>query len=120
LLTSAAAIRNDAAAPGTEDRDRQRALLMARAQAGEREAYRRLLEDIAPFIRALAARRLRDSSDLEDAVQDVLLTVHVIRHTYDPTRPFAPWLTAIANRRIVDRLRQRMPQLEADASCSRT
>jgi len=84
-----------------------RAALMARAQAGEREAYRRLLEDITPFIRALASRRLRDPSEVEDAMQDVLLTVHVIRHTYDPSRPFAPWLAAIANRRIIDRLRSR-------------
>jgi RNA polymerase sigma factor (sigma-70 family) len=41
-------------------------------------------------------------------VQDVLLTLHLIRHTYDPARPFAPWLTAIANRRIIDRLRRQM------------
>ncbi len=35
-----------------------------------------------------------------------LLTVHSIRQTYDPTRPFAPWLVAIANRRFIDRLRR--------------
>jgi RNA polymerase sigma-70 factor (ECF subfamily) len=39
-------------------------------------------------------------------VQDVLLTVHAIRHTYDPGRPFAPWLIAIANRRMIDKLRR--------------
>lgn len=71
----------DPAAFANADRDRDRATLMARAQAGERETYRRLLEDIAPFIRALASRRLRDPSEVEDAVQDVLLTVHLIRHT---------------------------------------
>ena len=38
-------------------------------------------------------------------MQDVLLTVHAIRHTYDPHRPFGPWLVAIARRRIIDRLR---------------
>jgi len=108
LLSRAAAPRKDLAASGTEDHDRDRAMLMARAQAGEREAYRRLLEDITPFIRALAARRLHDASEVEDAVQDVLLTVHMIRHTYDPARPFAPWLAAIANRRIIDRLRRQM------------
>ncbi|MEO8347259.1 MAG: sigma-70 family RNA polymerase sigma factor, partial [Betaproteobacteria bacterium] len=48
----------------------------------------------------------RDLSDIEDSVQDVLLTVHAVRHTYDPTRPFGPWLVAIANRRITDRLRR--------------
>ncbi|MBB5443123.1 MULTISPECIES: sigma-70 family RNA polymerase sigma factor [unclassified Paraburkholderia] len=80
---------------------------MARAQAGDREAYRRLLQDIAPYLRALAARHIRSDEDIEDTVQDVLLTVHSVRNTYDPTRPFGPWLVAIANRRIVDGLRRR-------------
>ncbi|MGH8790252.1 MAG: sigma-70 family RNA polymerase sigma factor, partial [Cupriavidus necator] len=34
-------------------------------------------------------------------------TVHAVRHTYDPARPFGPWLVAIVNRRIVDGLRRR-------------
>ena len=38
-------------------------------------------------------------------MQDILLTVHAVRHTYDPRRPFKPWLVAIARRRIIDRLR---------------
>lgn len=82
--------------------------LMARVQAGDREAYRALLESITPYLRALAARRFRESGDIEDAVQDVLLTLHAVRHAYDPRRPFAPWLVAVANRRIIDRLRLRM------------
>jgi RNA polymerase sigma-70 factor (ECF subfamily) len=98
----------ETASADTVERDRRRVALMARAQAGEQQAYRRLLEDITPYIRALAAKRLRDLSEIEDAVQDVLLTVHAIRHTYDPARPFAPWLTAVANRRIIDRLRRQM------------
>jgi len=81
-------------------------ILMARAQDGDRAAYRRLLEEITPFLRSLAARRHRDLSDAEDAVQDVLLTLHAIRHTYDPARPFGPWLVAIANHRLIDRLRR--------------
>ena len=80
-------------------------LLMARAQNGEPGTYRLLLEDITPYLRSLAAGYHRDSRDIEDSVQDVLLTVHAIRHTYDPGRPFGPWLVAIANRRMIDRLR---------------
>lgn len=80
--------------------------LMAQAQDGDRDAYRRLLVEITPYLRSLAARHHRNPSDVEDTVQDILLTVHAIRHTYDPTRPFAPWLAAIAKRRIVDRLRR--------------
>ena len=82
------------------------AILMARSQRGEREAYRRLLDEITPYLRSLAASAHRDPRDIEDTVQDVLLCVHAIRHTYDPTRPFGPWLVAIAHRRIVDRLRR--------------
>ncbi len=82
-------------------------IFMARAQGGDREAYRKLLEEITPYLRSLAARRMPNRSDVEDAVQDTLLTVHAVRHTYDPARPFGPWLVAIANRRVVDGLRRR-------------
>ncbi|MGT2467839.1 RNA polymerase sigma factor (plasmid) [Mesorhizobium atlanticum] len=81
-------------------------ILMARTQDGDAAAYLRLLEEMTPYLRSLAARRHHDQNDIEDAVQDVLLTVHSIRHTYDPARPFGPWLVAIANRRFVDRLRR--------------
>ncbi len=90
----------------TDDRDLDWSILMARAQTGDGVAYRRLLAGVTPYLRSLAARRHRDARDQEDAVQDILLTVHAIRHTYDPTRPFAPWLAAIANRQLVDRLRR--------------
>jgi RNA polymerase sigma-70 factor (ECF subfamily) len=87
-------------------RDLDWSILMARAQAGEGAAYRRLLDEVTPYLRSLAARRHRNPSDVEDAVQDILLTVHAMRVSYDPTRPFGPWLVAIANRRLIDRLRR--------------
>ena len=80
--------------------------LMARSQDGDRVAYRALLEGVTPYIRSLAARCFKQPTDVEDAVQDVLLTIHMVRHAYDPSRPFGPWLAAIANRRIIDRLRR--------------
>jgi RNA polymerase sigma factor (sigma-70 family) len=89
--------------------------LMARAQAGDQVAYRRLLEDITPYLRSLAARHVMLAGEVEDVVQDVLLTVHAVRHTYDPGRPFGPWLLAIARRRIVDRLRRRGRRAAAEA-----
>lgn len=80
--------------------------LMALAQDGDRRAYRTLLESITPYVRKLAARCFREPPDIDDVLQDVLLTVHMVRHIYDPKRPFGPWLRAIANRRIIDRLRR--------------
>ena len=80
---------------------------MAAAQAGDRAAYERLLREILPFLRALLARQQRTPDRIEDVVQDVLLTVHRVRHTYDPARPFGHWLAAIARRRSIDALRRR-------------
>jgi RNA polymerase sigma-70 factor (ECF subfamily) len=89
----------------TNRQDDEWALLMAAAQSGDAAAYRRLLTAIAPYLRSIAGRHHRDRADAEDSVQDILLTVHAVRHTYDPSRPFKPWLVAIARRRVIDRLR---------------
>ncbi|WP_439578223.1 sigma-70 family RNA polymerase sigma factor [Elioraea sp.] len=87
------------------DRDQGWSGLMAASQDGDRRAYDRLLREIVPFLRGVARRRLRGEADVEDAVQDALLTIHQIRHTYDPARPIRPWLAAIAERRALDRVR---------------
>jgi RNA polymerase sigma-70 factor (ECF subfamily) len=87
------------------EQDREWAELMRLAQDGDSAAYRRLLTEISPYLRGLAGRQHRDPRDVEDSVQDILLTIHTIRHTYDPARPFKPWLVAIGRRRIIDRLR---------------
>lgn len=81
---------------------------MVRAQDGDQAAYCRLLKAIVPAIRALVRRKIhRDDALVEDVVQDVLLTVHRVRHTYDPDRPFLPWLSSIASARAIDALRAR-------------
>lgn len=89
------------------DRDAQGARWrgwMQAAQAGDQAAYARLLAEVAPWIRASARAMLREAAEAEDAVQDSLLTLHQVRHTYDPTRPFKPWLATVARRRILDRM----------------
>lgn len=80
---------------------------MAQAQVGDQTCYRQLLHEITPYLRALARRRL-GPQEVDDAVQDILLSIHIIRHTYDAARPFRPWLATIAQRRLVDRLRQKL------------
>lgn len=80
---------------------------MAAAQAGDRAAYERVLRECVPFIRAIVARQHGRPDRAEDVVQDVLLTVHRVRHTYDPRRPFEHWLATIARRRSIDALRRR-------------
>lgn len=93
---------------------------MEAAQGGDAGAYRRLLHAIAPVLRRVAARRLQGASaaDIEDVVQEVLLSVHAVRHTYDPARPFVPWLMAIERHRLGDwirRSRRRASEITVDS-----
>ena len=80
--------------------------LMQAAQAGDQEVYRRLLEKIQPIVFRYVRRRISPDAAAEDVCQDVLLTVHRVRHTYEPSRPFEPWLYAIARSRVIDHLRK--------------
>jgi RNA polymerase sigma-70 factor (ECF subfamily) len=88
-------------------RDEDWSRLMAAAQAGDRAAYEQLLREILPLVRAIARRWHKRPDRAEDVVQDVLLTLHRVRHTYDPSRPFSHWLATIARRRAIDALRRR-------------
>ncbi len=95
--------------PGTADErangDWER--LLAAAQHGDAVAYRAFLKEIIPFVRTIARRRCWSPDMIEDVVQDVLLTVHRVRHTYQPERPVEPWLAAIVVRRSIDATRKR-------------
>lgn len=84
---------------------------MLLAQDGDRDAYQNLLVDVVPYLRAIARRYLGRGEDAEDAVQDILLIVHDIRHTYERGRPFKPWLNTLASRRCIDLLRRRTRRL---------
>jgi len=86
--------------------DARRSALMAAAQTGDRVAYETLLRDCVSFIVSVARRQGVPSDRTDDVVQEVLLTVHRARATYDPRRSFNAWLGVIVERRAVDMLRQ--------------
>ncbi|MGN2253623.1 RNA polymerase sigma factor [Frateuria sp. GZRe12] len=79
---------------------------MAAAQAGDRRAYERVLADSVALVRAVARRQGVAHDHLDDVVQETLLTVHRVRHTYDPSRSYDAWLSALAARRAIDGLRR--------------
>lgn len=105
--TRAKSTVSNPAASKDESRDQRRAAWMAAAQAGDRRAYEKLLVDSVALIRAVARRRGVAQDHLDDVVQETLITVHRVRHTYDPTRSYDAWLCAIAGRRAIDALRKR-------------
>lgn len=87
------------------------AVLMRAGLAGDAQAYRQLLSLLTPRLRAMAKRGLERSragnGDAEDIVQEILLAVHLKRHTWMTDQPFLPWLNAIARYKLIDVLRRR-------------
>jgi RNA polymerase sigma-70 factor, ECF subfamily len=79
----------------THERAVRRMRWMEQVQRGDEDAWRALLDDIAPSLAAFLRSRA-SAGNLEDVYQEVLLAVHRVRHTYDARRPFEPWLFAIA------------------------
>ena len=51
-------------------------------------------------------RRFFTAEEIEDLVQEILLSVHAVRATFDPKRPFLPWLSTIAHNRLIDSARR--------------
>jgi RNA polymerase sigma-70 factor (ECF subfamily) len=81
--------------------------LMAAAQAGDKSAYAELLRLAVPIIIRVVGSRRHAGLEIDDVVQDVLVSLHTVRHTYDPRRPFTPWVATIARHRLVDAYRRR-------------
>ena len=88
--------------------DEELANLMRAAQAGNSGAYLQLLQRIMPRIRRIVGRRrgFAGPADVEDLVQEILLSLHAVRATYDPNRPFMPWMLAIVRSRLADGARR--------------
>ncbi len=86
--------------------------MAAKAQAGDAAAYRALLSDLVPVIRRTVIKSLPNPQNADDVVQEVLISVHKALHTYDPKRPFMPWVQSIISFRKTDYLRAHYAQRE--------
>jgi len=81
------------------------ARLMAATQDGDKAAGNVLLSEVGVWLERYFRRRL-PPHQIDDLVQEVLIAFYTKRGTYDPSRPFLPWLAAIARYRWVDHLRK--------------
>lgn len=88
--------------------------LMLASLDGDVRASRALLAGLVPVLRGYFARRLGKGADIEDMVQETLIAVHTRRASYDPTRPFAPWLFAVARYKMIDQLRRARTHVALD------
>ena len=89
------------------ERSQMRAQLMEALQKGDPDACAALFDDIGPSLTYFLRRRVADAHELEDIYQEVFMALFEARHTYEPGRPFEPWLFAIARNIAVDYSRRR-------------
>ena len=74
-----------------------------------------LLKETSRLLRPFLAKRLYAGSEVDDVLQEILLSIHKARHTYDGKRPYKPWAYAIAKFRLQDHLRARYADRLHDA-----
>jgi RNA polymerase sigma-70 factor, ECF subfamily len=83
---------------------------VARARAGDREAFRSLVEKHSPNVFRLAYRITRNEEDAEDAVQETFLKAYRSLPGFAGKSEFSTWLHRIAANCAVDVLRRRAPR----------
>ncbi|MDX2113013.1 MAG: sigma-70 family RNA polymerase sigma factor [Alphaproteobacteria bacterium] len=79
--------------------------------AGDGAAYGQFLNQLSPILRRVIGRKI-PMKDVEDVLQEVLISIHKARHTYDGERPLMPWVLAIASFRMTDHLRKSYSQMQ--------
>ena len=80
--------------------------LIKASLAGDERAYATLLKATADLLRPYLLKRLNHATEAEDVLQEILISIHKARHTYDGQRPYKPWVFAIAKFRLTDHLRK--------------
>jgi RNA polymerase sigma factor (sigma-70 family) len=92
------------------DREIEWARLLRAANSGDQDAYRKFLRSMADFLKPVVARHGAriglGRDDTEDSVQEILLAIHLKKHTWDEDRPIGPWVIAIARHKLIDARRR--------------
>lgn len=80
---------------------------MDRYARGDDRAFAAIYRAVAPALRALALRQLREPALADDVVQHALLNMHRARAGFIAGARVLPWGYAIARRLVVDAVRRR-------------
>jgi RNA polymerase sigma-70 factor (ECF subfamily) len=92
-------------------------ILLERANKGDQRAYSEFLQLLSPILLRFISKKVSRADEADDILQEILLSIHRARHTYDNSRPLLPWVYAIAKFRLADHLRktyQKAPEINID------
>jgi DNA-directed RNA polymerase specialized sigma24 family protein len=103
-----------------EEREQRWTEAMRAERRGDVVVYERMLKEVATALRRSLAPRLArvglGAHEAEDLVQEILIGLHGKRHSWDPARPFMPWLHAITRYKLIDFTRHPPLQLAPASS----
>ncbi len=89
--------------------------LMARVARGDHAAFGHLYDALAPLVHGLVLRVVRDRAQSEEVTQEVFLEVWQQARRFDADRGRArAWITVMAHRRAVDRVRAAQAAADRD------
>ncbi len=84
--------------------------------AGDRDAFRSLVERESPTVIGVCGRILRDPDEAQDVAQDTFIQAYRALATFRGDGPFGAWLRRIAIRLAVNRLAARREVMTIDAA----
>lgn len=88
---------------------------MAEAQKGNTVMYNQLLTEVSHYINSYLKYKLRSENAVPDILQEILISLHNARHTYNVELPFKPWLFKIVQSRLMDHFRKQKRTADASA-----
>ena len=94
----------------TEDFETKLRQLYLESMKGDRASYEIFLELSSVLIKRYLIKlggKFADVQSIEDLLQEVLITLHEKKHTYQLERPLLPWIYAITRHRYIDYYRSR-------------
>ena len=92
-------------------------ILVERAREGDPSAFEELVGLFQGRVRAFFAARLWDAVLVDDLAQDAFFIAYRRLDTFDPSRPFYPWLKGIAANVLNNEMRKCRPSLFEDPAC---
>lgn len=96
-----------AAEPPSDDFELDDLELMARFQAGDRDAYEALVRRHLDLVIRHARRYVGDASSAEDVAQNVFLRLYRSRERFREAKNFSGWLVTITTRIALNEIRTR-------------
>lgn len=87
--------------------------VIRRILGGDRDAYRAVVKEYGPLVRACLAAQLSTSDAVEDLAQETFIAAYEHLASFDAAKDFGPWIKGIARNKLLMHLRRAYQHGEA-------